>query len=430
MQEPILSFYIVDEDNFQIPDVSIKEFRLYSSIFSSFPGAELTIDDPEGKFLAAVAVKPGNLIMIPCAPGEVNGVQTSTDAVISLGPFRVMGVNNPGSQKSENEQTQLGSLGGDYKIQMAHPWAMQSDYTNHAYKKKLSDLVKDMATNDARGFTFPTITVDPSDDAGTIIRYKIAESEAHFIHQKILPYATIDKQAAYSFVDELGNFHFRSFARMYAQDPKLVILPPYTDAASTLYDPKSKLTQLYVYDGGWWIGRKFLDQLGNFKKKVYVENPHPDVNLTFVATTPYQSSIPGYTLMKKEFIDSIVGGTDGSIFPFRSFEDILGLNANNNSSMNEYFQVATTVDFAADLATVGTTVQLKLAGIDPEKDHWMNGKWLVVATEHFLKEGRYFSKYLLSRPAIDKLPENIDSASMYNINAPKKSAGGKNATAV
>jgi hypothetical protein len=184
-----------------------------------------------------------------------------------------------------------------------------------------------------------------------------------------------------------------------------------------LYDANNTTTpQLGIYDGAWWIGRKFLEQLGNFKKILYAENPHPTVGLSFVAKLPYQSVIEGYTLMKKDFIDSIATGTDASIFPFRTFEDIVRLNINNNGVMNEYFEVSVSVDFAADIATVGKTVTVKLAGADPTKGHWMNGKWLIIASEHsqHKDEMRYYSKYLLARPAIDNLPSGIDAASLYN----------------
>lgn len=420
MVEPVIGLYIVDEAGAQIPDNFIKSFKLYASIFSSIPGAEIVLDDAEGKFLSALALKPGNEVAMIAGPG---GSETPPDSsILTMTPLRIMGVHNPGVFTSENPQVQLGSLGGDYRIQLAHPWAMQSDWTNHAYRAKHSDIIKSMITagDQKRGFKFKNIIIDPTDDSGSVTRYKVGESEARFIHQKLLPYTTIDNQAAYSFVDELGNFQLRSFKRMYDQDPKLTIIPPLSDSMTQgFYNSESNITQLPLYDGGWWIGRKFLEQLGNFKKKVYVEDPHPDVNLSFVVDLPYQSAIPGFTLMKKEFIDSITSGTDAAIFPFRTFDDVLRLNVNNNGNMNEYFEVSASVDFAADLATVGTTINLNLAnGVDPTRQHWLNGKWLVVASEHsqHADEMRYYSKYLLARPAVDGLPSGIDSSTLYNAN--------------
>ena len=419
MKEPVVSIYLLDGKSAQIPDNYIKSFKIFASIFSSYPGAELVLDDSEGKFLSNLELKPGNQIQFLAAPGSS---ETPTDSdILSLSPFRIIKIHNPGVYETTNQKATLGSLGGDYKIGLAHPWAIQSDWSNHAYRKKSSEIVRDViaAGDQNRGFTFSKVTIDESDDKGNVTRYKIAESEAKFIHQKVLPYTTIDNQAAYSFVDELGAFHFRSFAEMYKQAPKLIILPPIGDATSSgLYDPESTITQLFIYDGAWWIGRKFLEQLGNFKKILYVENPHPDVGLSYVARIPYSSSIPGFTLMKKDLIDNITVGTDAAIFPFRDFEDILRLNINNNAVMNEYFELSTTVDFAADLVTVGSTVQVKLAGTDSvESEHWMNGKWLVIASEHSQLENhmRYYSKYLLARPAIDKLPDTLDSASLYKF---------------
>jgi len=417
MIEPVIGIYLVDEAGTQIPDNFIKSFKLYASIFSSFPGAEIILDDPEGKFLSSLAIKPGNQIAMIAGPGGTNTPADSS--ILYMTPLRILGIHNPGVHTSENETTQLGSIGGDYRIQLAHPWALQTDWTNHAYREKSSDIVSKVIEtgNTNRGFKFTNVTIDPTDDTGSVTRYKIAESEARFIHQKILPYSTADHQATYSFVDELGAFHFRSFVEMYRQPPNLIILPPLTDAVSLgLYDASNPMIQLGIYDGAWWVGRKFIDQLSNFKKLLYVENPHPSVGLSFVAKLPYQSAIEGYTLMKDEFIQGITTGTDAAIFPFRTFDDILRLNTNNNGVMNEYFELSTTVDFAADVATVGTTVLVKLSGVDPTKGHWMNGKWLVVASEHSQHEDqqRYYSKYLLARPAIDNLPSSIDASSLYN----------------
>jgi hypothetical protein len=409
MKEPVVSAYL-EGDPESIPDVSVKSIKVFASIFSSYPGAEIIIDDPEGRFLSALYTKPGANITIAAQSG---GVETSSNSpVLTFCPFRVIGISNKGVLLTDNEMVQLGSLGGDYVIHLSHPWAMQSDWSNHAYRAKASEIVRKVVSGSNRGFAFTKITIDPTDDAGNITRYKIGESEARFIHMKILPYATIDKQASYSFVDELGGFHLRSFLRMYNQEPKIAILPPRSDAVATLWDEKSTIEQMPLYDGAWWIGRKFLEQIGNFKKVIYVEDSLSQIS--FVANLPYQPAIPGYTLMKKEYVDN-VKVTDVSIYPYRNFEDAVRLNVNNNGVMNEFFQVSVTVDFAPDLAVVGQTALLRIAGYETTKDHWMNGRWLVAGAEHFQKDGRYYSKYLLSRPALNSLPADVNPETLYKV---------------
>ena len=415
MIEPVVSFFVNDENIWQIPDVSIKTFSLSSSIFSSYPGAELVIDDPEGKFLASLAIKPGNLIGILSAPGAQGEIQPVSTTTFSFCPLRVVGINNPGVFKSHSEQAQLGSIGGDFRLQLAHQWILESDWSNHAYTGSNSSIISNMLSQGKRGFAFSNISIDNSDDKGDIVRYKIAESEAQFIHRKLLPYTTIQSQATYSFVDETGGFHLHSFEGMYKKPASAIILPPRTDSISTkLYNSTAAIPQLFIYDGAWWIGDKFVGQLGVFQKRVYVENTNPKVGLSFVAKLPYFSSIPGYTLMKKNFIEGLAdNGTSASVFPFREFEDVLRLNANNNGAMNEFFKLSITVDFSPDVITAGSTVQVNLAGMDGTLPHWMNGIWLAITTEHFLSEGRYYSKYMLARPAIKTLPSDIDAASLY-----------------
>jgi hypothetical protein len=410
MREHVVSIYL-ENDVDPIPDVTIKELKLYASIFSSYPGGEIVIDDPEGKFLSTIVTKPADTITIVSGPGDDNQQDVNNITPFYFGPMRVIGVTNKGVYTSANDLVQLGSLGGNYTIHLSHPWATNSDWSNHAYRAKTSAIINRIINNNARGFSFKSVTIDPTDDAGTTTRYKIGESEARFIHQKLLPYATIDKQASYSFVDEVGGFHLRSFLRMYNQEPRAIILPPLSDAVSTLWEDGSKTPQLAIYDGAWWIGRKFIEQIGNLKKLIYVEDSATQIS--FAANLHYKPAIPGYTLLKKDYVDN-VKVTEVSIYPFRNFEDAIRLNVNNNGVMNEFFQVSITVDFAADLATVGQTLTLKFAdATDTTKAHWLSGKWLIAGAEHFLKEGRYFTKYLVCRPALDVLPPSVTPESLY-----------------
>ena len=148
------------------------------------------------------------------------------------------------------------------------------------------------------------------------------------------------------------------------------------------------------------------------KKKIYLEDSNNQLN--FVAKLPYAPSIPGYILVKKEFVDNI-DATDSAVYPFRNFEDAVRLNVNNNAIMNEFFRMSVVVNFSPDLAIVGQTLQVNLAGYETTELHWMSGKWLVTGTEHYVKDSRYYTKYFLCRPALNNLPTSINPESLYKV---------------
>jgi len=63
MHASTIDIYIHDE-NEMIPVSVIKQFKIFSSIFSQYPSGTLTISDPEGKLLSGFALRPGSILRI------------------------------------------------------------------------------------------------------------------------------------------------------------------------------------------------------------------------------------------------------------------------------------------------------------------------------------------------------------------------------
>jgi hypothetical protein len=167
--------------------------------------------------------------------------------------------------------------------------------------------------------------------------------------------------------------------------------------------------------GGWFLGRQFQEQVPTLRKLVYIEEPISKAK--FRGTTAFASPIGGYTLILKQFAE---GGLSGSIYSgavayqHRNFDDALRLNINVAGVMNSFFELALTGPLMVDVAPVGSAIYAFLIDSDPSQPHWANGKWVVMAAEHFGHEGQFYSKLLLAKPSIatESLPKALD-ASLY-----------------
>ena len=394
MENAKVSFYVTDE-KFEIPFTTVSSFTLYSSIHSSYPFGEIVLDDPEGKYLTYLGIKPGNIINIVATPiFEIDDpLVISKSKEVYVTPMRVVSLKNPDVNETDGK---ISSLGGKVTLNIAHPWAIFSDYSNRSFSKKCSQIIREVIQqgNNKRGFKFEALSIDDSDDTGAVVRYKLGESEAKFIHSKVLPYTTINKMPAYSFIDEIGVFHLHNFKKMYDQTPLMLLIPPIREGfGGLLTDADASKSIHQLLNGSWDIGSEFKNQFGNFKKTVYVESSSDRV--TFLAQMPYYPSIPGYVLVQNSLIEDVSaasGSITSNILPFRDFEDAIRLDVNSNSIMDEFFQIKVTTTLAIDVVQVGSPIELRLMGepyaTDSKKTHWANGKWLVTRAKHFSIDGK------------------------------------------
>lgn len=416
MQSTKFEFQIADTGE-RISPTSVEEFVVRSSIHTSYPTGELLLQDPEGKLLSELMIRPGSVL-------QIAGID-SNFSTFPLTPMIIVGIENVESGNDPklimlNDELagRTGALGGYVRVHLAHPWGVYTSWRNRGFTKtSISDIVKEIIEEPSRGFVFEKTDIGDSDD-GTDgpNRYKLQESEAAFIAHKLLPYATIDSLAVYSFVNELNEFFFQNFKYMYDQDPKISLVPPFDEAMqakSTIgFDDLENVHQFT--DGSWFIGNQFKEQLGAIKKLIYVDDSESRISYRMLAA--YHSALPGYTLLKRGFVDT-TPALMSERHPFRSFSDSIRLALNRNSIMNEFFEVSVTTTPCFDLASVGYPVELRLVLSDMDKAHWANGKWLITQSEHGYQGTEGYSKLRLSRPAIDSLPDELDAGDFYRVEA-------------
>jgi len=396
MQRTYLSINLVDEGNTALPPEYIESFKFSTSVFSAYPRAEIIYNDKEGRMMALLLIKPGNFIQFVFQ-------DIDTQKVYEMTPLIVSGVES----LDKDEGTGGGktsSLGGQMKIHLIHPWEVYTDWSNQGFDQSISDIVIDLAQRSKQGWSFSKIAVDGTDDSQGTIRYKLQESESEFIVNKLLPYATVDSQAAYAFVNEKNEFHLHNFKALYGKESRAVLVPRPEDLSQSPATAKAlaafsgKKAPHFINDGHWALGPDFKDQIRALSVSIMVEESK--ANVTFKGDLAYVTPIPGYTLIKKDYITSLVA-TSAVGIPHRLLEDAVRLVINHVGILNTFLTVTVTTTLILDVAMVGETIDLLLASTPEEPHHWMNGKWVIGQAEHFAAESQYFTQMLLMKPVID-----------------------------
>jgi hypothetical protein len=413
-------FFTLPEEGVTIPSTAVSKFQLDSSIEESYPRGFLQVDDPQGTILEKMYLKPGTKLLVSAQESAVQGEEEAK--VKNFGVYVITGLRTDPAARFEDATIQSpSSLGSEIIVEFAHPWALFSDYASHAYKGKIGDIVDRIISSSKRGFTFAGIFIaSETDDDGSITRYKINESEQSFIHNKLLPYATIDKQPVYSFVNEKGEFYLTNFKRMYDLEPLAILLPPVQEVVGTLYDEvQDKQKAIFHYFDTWWqLGEDFEKQMRVIKRWVQLENSADKI--TFRGLMPYIPPIKNGSILLRKSTIANVEGTDAANIPHRDFLDGLKWMVNDSRKMDSYFTATVVAPFNADLASVGYTVDWRIPSAeDPTTKHWLSGKWLVVSSRQVMNDkSNYFSILTLAKPAItddaENFPDTLNPQDLYN----------------
>lgn len=418
MQSNLFEYRLADTND-QIPASAVVDFKIRTSIHTSYPTGELLLEDPEGRVLSELMIRPGSILQIVAISND----SELAGSTYPITPMVIVGVENADNENDlqltmleGNLASRTGALGGHVRIHLAHPWGIFTDWRNRAFtKKSISDIVTEIVNEDTRGFQFEDIDIGATDDTTDgPNRYKLQEAEAAFIARKLLPYASIDSSAVYSFVNEKHEFFFQNFKYLYDQDPVISIIPATQETMSE--ESSIDLDELNnvhrISDGRWFIGNQFKNQLGALRKFIYIDDSESRVS--YRVLTRYRASLPGYTLLKQGFVDSAIA-LSSEVHPFRPLSDGIRLAMNRNGVMNEFFEISVTTTTCFDVAAVGYPAELRLVESRPSHTHWADGKWLITQSEHGLTNGQTYSKLRLSRPAIDSLPDALNPEEFYKV---------------
>jgi len=408
MQRAYLEVTLVDEGNAKLPAEFIETFKVSTSIYTSYPIAEMIINDNEGRMNAMLTIKPGNFI-------QFNFQDVDSGANYQLTPFVVSGIEQVGHSEGLPNSGKMASLGGMVKIHMCHPWEIYTDWSDQAFDTNISSIVSDLANQAKKGWSFSSVKVDKTDDSQGTIRYKLQESETEFILNKLLPYATIDHQAVYTFVNEKNEFHLHDFASMFSAVSTAVILPRPEElsqspsVATALKGELGSLPPHFITDGTWYLGRDFKNMIRAIQPNLLMEEPK--AGIAFGGNFSYQTPIPGYTLLKNTYVTSLTN-TSSYAIPHRVLDDGLRLLINQVGILNSFLEIKIVTTLIFDIALVGGVINLLLASTPEVATHWMNGKWLISGADHFLSQGQYFTQLTLIKPVIET-PTTDQQAALY-----------------
>ena len=290
-------------------------------------------------------------------------------------------------------------FGGSYQIMIEHPWMLSLDYTPHAYAPaKVSDIVRNILEDDARGKSYKgkTVNIADTDDTGRIPRYKTETSDYEFIINSLLPMAVIKGQPAYFFYNTRGQFNFISIQELYKEQAEAVLTS--MELASNIKNldktVNSTLSKRAV------LASDFSILIGGGSRIPLLRGLRPKIDLDTM-TGKYLSGIKSPTAV----LTTAVGKNSGNKIPVlastildnkptdelsssnKLWDDQVALAINSGRKLDSMFRLECVVGpDISNAITIGSVVQFMLpekslydAVLEEEelKSHWLVGKWVV-----------------------------------------------------
>jgi hypothetical protein len=392
-------------------------FHIYSSIKEGLPYGYIQVLDRDGTLFGKFEnIQVGSECFL-----EVVSIQNG-NPVMAYPLFYVLQVEN----KAEGN---VGKIAGNIKIWFGHQWFLLKDTKNHMYKPTNNGkLIKKILENKDRGFEIKVNEDEDfskTDDKGLIARYKICETDWDFIQNKIMPYTTIKQQPAHFFCNDMGDFFLKSFKDLYSKNPKFLFLPE--SEQSGRKDVAEKVTKL--------LDKYGIDkQLGHGKiKEIDIKISNPGLFKELYPSFYLENNVTGKFIKGAKKIANKAKASDGDLLPLddafvgtltgssvkmihnRQLSDAMSLIFQTGKMIDWMFEVTVTTLFCGHMLRLGDNAeiyQVPLWDISEQKfkEHWISGKWLVAAIEHFNDEDdirTFMTKTTLIRPAFVGKPDNL-----------------------
>jgi hypothetical protein len=341
---------------------------------------------------------------------------------------------------SDDSKTNTRTIQGVITILLAHPWFVYRDMKNHAFKpQRIDELVKEMLKDSFRGYKLPDPVgdnFDKTDDEGREPRYKIQETDYDFITQKLLPDVSILFDPGYFWVDYWGDYHLKSFSTLIKTPPKILFGPKQDESMEM---EELGVLQKYIEDFG--IKEDSYMVIKELSVEIYHPQEKDDFRKEFKPGFVLEDVNMNYQLiMGKRVPGTAMPGDNGKTWPIltpvndRIQATSVKIGKNNlvddstsqlfadGKILNECFVIKIVSTFTGQFGLPGMTAQLYVSkvtydGEEGEKmtaDHWAEGKWLILATEHFIetedKPHTVYTKTTLIRPTF--LINNPDTSGL------------------
>ena len=340
--------------------------------------------------------------------------------------------------------SETGKMTGEIQFICVHKWSALRNYTNHLYSNMLSnaDIIKQVLMTSRVKFNPLTnfLKFSDSDKNGSTPRYKCCIDDYTFITEKIMPYTTVGSLPSFFWIDDKNNVCLRNFKQMFAQSSKALFTNGNAERnleLSQLIEMKAASTdsgkKLDIYSASIRVGDKDpIKYFENLKSQIYTElNAHSGTCMSgemmakFVIKEKQAGAEPnplkptGNTLpINAMFLNFSSEPTGLKMCRNKSFDDQVALLKNSQKIMYELFNMEIITDFCGNYLTSGDCVEILTDPIKDtkldlntrntkdvtDKEHWVDGKWVVKRVEHELMDeedslSRPMSRLVLIRPS-------------------------------
>jgi hypothetical protein len=311
-------------------------------------------------------------------------------------------------------------LAGTIRIWFGHPWFVFKDNKNHAYNPmNHGKLIKKILEDESRGVKFE-INNDQwkeTDDSGKYPRYKTAETDYDFIHNKVLPYTIVGQLPSLFFCslhkkkeEKQFNFKFNltNNPNLYSQTPKILLAPTQEALAEDVNAREVKK----ILDKNNMLGSDIFTiqtaQLKVFDEEL-IKNISPSIYVEGKTHTKLGSKLKNRIAKKSgsEFGNFLpfdilymekLSSTSTNLIKNRRLMDALSLILGMGKELDSIFTLKLKTNFCGDKVTIGDTAYFYVPPIEfkeEKKISWMTGKWVINGIESFTNAAESGSQYQL-----------------------------------
>ena len=405
----------------------ISDFKLWYDIYDMIPSGYVVYKDNNGKFLSEYyGLNVGSTI----------DIKLMTEDESEKMEFKTMYVTSVETTSSSDP----GRFAGDVTIHFSHPWAVMKDVKPHAYEADNStEIIKKVLRDDGRGESFEVKDDNfmKTDDPGKYPRYKGGESDQEFLVNKVLPYCAVKEQPVHLFVNEKGEFWFKTFKELFKENSKILIGPKQEDMGlKTTADQMDKVKgdngidndNVYSSNGAFFkVADPFI--VSQIMPNFIVENANSGTLMTGskilenVLKKHAGENFGNYMPLDK-FLSSRTGATMTKVIRNRSILDSFFLLFQSSAITDNTFRLGIDLEFTGDVAPIGSTASVVVPKVeygDGESKpkgkyvHWASGKWIITRAEYALDKEQQFrlrTRLFLSRATF---VGNTDTTSLLNL---------------
>lgn len=452
--------YRIKLDGTYIDMLPVSKIHIISDIEECLPILTFSIKDPQGTILNKfTGLSIGTKIEIEVTETFSDDRGNKADEIADKSEITALKVSSGGGTSADGLITafttfyvasfsdiidETGKMTGEIQFVCVHKWSAIRDYTNHLYSSMFSnsDIIKALLTTSRVKFNPLTnfLKFSNADKNGSTPRYKCCIDDYSFITEKVMPYTTIGGLPAFFWIDDKNNVCLRNFNEMYSQSSKVLFTNGNSQRNLELADTiamKATMTdsgkKLDIFSASIRVGDKDpIKFFENLKSQIFMElNAHSgacasgEMKARYVireklANAPFNPQKPtGNTLpINSMFLNFSSEPTGIKMCRNKSFDDQQALLKNSQKIMYSLFNMEILTDYCGCYLTSGDCVDIMTDPIkdtkfdtmalntkqSTDKDHWIDGKWVVRRVEHELMDendplSRPISRLVLIRPS-------------------------------